>query len=118
MDQKEEPEVIEVEAERIDDSQERAGDGSNAGQAWKRPIMGLVIDLADFLTPVGMPPPLKLLIGAGLGWWIGGELGLEKKRRLTLAALGAAYCTIRGTERLPMGTLVGMFTGVSRGTRS
>lgn len=109
MDGADDPEVIEVEVERLEDPEA----GPAPGDArWMRPLLGFLLDTADFITPAALPAPLKLFLGAGIGWWIGGQMKLAPKRRALLAAAGAAYCTIRGTGRLPIGTLVGTLSSL------
>jgi len=60
---------------------------------------GLIIDAVDFVTfgPVGLA--LGFPIGAAAGYWLA--------RSLICAVIAGVYCTIPGTELLPLGTLVG-----------
>ena len=109
MESANDPEVIEVEAEPLDDSD--AGE-SGGDTRWMRPLMGLLLDAADFVTPAALPAPIRLVVGAGLGWWVGGQMKLDPKQRTLLAAAGAAYCTIKGTGRLPIGTLIGTLSSL------
>ncbi len=104
------PKVIEVEAEH----EPRPGDGDPGNKARgtflrgaSGPVLaGLLIDLADLVTPMGLGR-LGYPIGAAVGWWVGGQMGLSSQRRLWLVALGALYCGLPGTSRLPLGTIVG-----------
>ena len=72
-------------------------------------VAGLVIDLVDLATfgPIGLF--LGLPIGAFAGYWMGRALGLERKPSLLCALAAGIYCTIPGTEMLPLATLVGAF---------
>ena len=110
------PKIIEVEAERSSPDEgprpnlHTSENGTFRGSAGPI-IAGLVVDLADFITPLGLGK-LGFPIGAGVGWWLGGQLGLKGSRRLWLTVLGAVYCGVPGTRLLPLGTLVGLITGV------
>lgn len=70
-------------------------------------IAGMLLDLVDLATfgPVGLYG--GFLVGAALGWWLGGQYGLTGRGRL-LAAVGAAvYSATPATEWLPLGTIAG-----------
>lgn len=68
---------------------------------------GLIIDAIDFVTfgPVGLA--LGIPIGAAAGYWLARSLRLETNSSLLCALIAGIYCTIPGTELLPLGTLVG-----------
>ncbi len=68
---------------------------------------GLIIDAVDFVTfgPVGLA--LGFPIGAAAGYWLARSLRLETNPSLLCALCAGVYCTIPGTELLPLGTLVG-----------
>lgn len=68
---------------------------------------GLIIDAADFVTfgPIGLA--LGFPTGAAAGYWLARSLRLETNASLICALLAGVYCTIPGTELLPLGTLVG-----------
>lgn len=68
---------------------------------------GLIIDAVDFVTfgPVGLA--LGFPIGAAAGYWLARSLRLETNPSLLCAIIAGVYCTIPGTELLPLGTLVG-----------
>lgn len=70
-------------------------------------IAGLIIDAADIVTfgPVGLA--LGFPIGAAAGYWLARSLRLETNASLICALIAGLYCTIPGTELLPLGTLVG-----------
>jgi hypothetical protein len=70
-------------------------------------IAGLIIDLVDLATfgPIGLV--LGLPIGGAAGYWMGRTLGLNQKASLLCALAAGVYCTIPGTEMLPIATLVG-----------
>ncbi len=72
------------------------------------PVMaGLIIDGIDLITlgPIGVV--VGLPVGAMAGYWLGRSMRLEKKTSVLCAVVAAIYCTIPGTEILPLGTLVG-----------
>jgi hypothetical protein len=116
MSERVDPNVIEVEVERpepdedpLSSSRTLAG-GAFGGSAG--PILaGLVVDLADLITPFGLGK-LGIPIGACVGWWVGGQLGLRGSRRAWLTFLGAVYCLVPGTRFLPLGAIVGLISGV------
>ena len=68
---------------------------------------GMILDSVDLVTfgPVGLL--LGLPVGAAAGYWLGRSMRLDHKSSLICAAAAAVYCTIPGTELLPLGTLVG-----------
>ena len=76
-------------------------------------VAGLVIDLVDLATfgPIGLV--LGLPIGGAAGYWMGRSLGLPPKTSLLCALAAGIYCTIPGTEFLPIATLVGAFARYS-----
>ena len=112
-----EPEVIHVEAEPMGEEEARSDgrEGAQGSGFFTGPLGpmlgGLLIDLADLATPLGMGK-LGLLVGGLVGWWIGSALKLSPGKRLALAALGAVYCSLPGTRKLPLGTLAGAFVRV------
>jgi len=70
-------------------------------------VAGLIIDAVDLVTfgPVGLA--LGVPIGAAAGYWLARSLRLETNASLICAVMAGVYCTIPGTELLPLGTLVG-----------
>jgi hypothetical protein len=68
---------------------------------------GLIIDALDFVTfgPFGLA--LGFPVGAAAGYWLARSLRLETNPSLLCALIAGIYCTIPGTELLPVGTLVG-----------
>lgn len=68
---------------------------------------GVIIDAVDFVTfgPIGLV--LGFPIGATAGYWLGRSMHLEKQTSFICAVIAGIYCTIPGTELLPLGTLVG-----------
>lgn len=68
---------------------------------------GMILDGVDLVTfgPVGLL--LGLPIGAAAGYWLGRSMELDHKSSLICATAAGIYCTIPGTELLPLGTLVG-----------
>ena len=86
----------------------------NSSRKWTRynyafgPVgAGLIIDAVDFVTfgPVGLA--LGFPIGAAAGYWLARSLRLETNPSLLCALIAGIYCTIPGTELLPLGTLIG-----------
>ena len=72
-------------------------------------VAGMIIDLVDLATfgPIGLV--LGLPIGAFAGYWMGRAIGLAWKPSLLCALAAGIYCTIPGTEMIPLATLVGAF---------
>ena len=72
-------------------------------------VAGLILDLVDFATfgPLGFF--LGIPVGLAAGYWLGTCLGLERKHSVWIAMAAAIYCTMPGTEFIPLGTLVGAF---------
>ena len=70
-------------------------------------IAGLLIDFVDLATfgPIGVY--LGIPIGAFAGYWMGRALGLAPSPSLLCALAAAIYCTLPGTELLPLATVVG-----------
>lgn len=70
-------------------------------------VAGLIIDAVDFVTfgPIGLV--LGFPIGAAAGYWLARSLRLESTASMFCALIAGVYCTIPGTELLPLGTLVG-----------
>lgn len=70
-------------------------------------VAGLIIDLVDLATfgPIGLV--LGLPIGGAAGYWMGRTLGLNNQASLLCALAAGIYCTLPGTEMLPLATLVG-----------
>lgn len=72
------------------------------------PIMaGLIIDLVDFATfgPIGLV--LGLPVGGIVGYWMGRALGFGRRGSMWCAVAAGVYCTIPGTEFIPLATIVG-----------
>ena len=100
------PEVIEVEAERLPPRDEPAPRAEDSGRL--NPVMaGMILDAVDFLTPMALPAPISITVGAVAGFLVGGAMRLPLEKRLLLAAVAAAYCSLKGTRIMPLGTLVG-----------
>lgn len=68
---------------------------------------GMIIDLVDFATfgPVGLL--LGLPIGGLAGYWMGRALGFDKRASRWCALAASVYCTIPGTEIIPLATIIG-----------
>jgi hypothetical protein len=67
----------------------------------------MILDLADVATfgPVGVYG--GFVVGAAVGWWLGGLEGLGRKGRAVLAVLSGIYLCIPMTEPLPIATTIG-----------
>jgi len=78
-----------------------------ANRAFGPVVAGIIIDAVDFLTPGPIGFVLGPPLGAGAGYWLGRSLGLSRRGSLVAALAGAIYCTVPGTEFLPLGTIVG-----------
>lgn len=79
---------------------------------------GMIIDLADLLTPGPVGLFGGILIGMPVGWYVASMYGFETPSRLLIATLTGIYCTIPGTELIPLATLVsacGRFFAEDRG---
>lgn len=104
---------MQVERLPLEESDEPPGEGARRGRgdpfrgSFGPLLAGILIDLADFLTPLGLGAKLGVPVGALVGYLLGVRLGLTLRQRLILAAVGAAYCSLHGTRLLPLGTLVG-----------
>lgn len=72
-------------------------------------VAGLILDLVDLATfgPLGFF--LGIPVGLAAGYWLGTCLGLGRKHCVWIAMVAAIYCTMPGTEFIPLGTLVGAF---------
>lgn len=104
-----EPEVIEVEAERLPPRDEPQTGGPQSGRL--NPVLGgMILDAVDFLTPMALPAPISLGVGAVAGYLVGSAMRLSFEKRLLLAAVAAAYCSLKGTRIMPLGTLVGVLS--------
>jgi hypothetical protein len=93
-----------------EDAAEEHGHWSRrASRAFGPVVAGMILDVVDLATfgPIGLF--LGLPLGGLAGYWLGSALGLSRKARLGCALAGGVYCTIPGTEFIPLGTLVGAF---------
>jgi hypothetical protein len=72
-------------------------------------VAGLIIDLVDFATfgPIGFL--LGLPVGGLAGYWMGRCLGLSRRASFYCALASGVYCTIPGTEVIPLATMVGAY---------
>jgi len=71
---------------------------------------GLIIDAVDFATfgPIGLV--LGLPAGGLAGYWMGRSLGLDRRASAWCALAAGVYCTIPGTEFIPLATIIGAFS--------
>jgi hypothetical protein len=85
------------------------GKADRLNRALSPVVAGMIIDSIDLVTfgPVGLV--LGVPLGGLAGYWLGNSLGLEKDKRLLCAMAAGVYCTIPGTELLPLATLVGAY---------
>ena len=72
-------------------------------------VAGLILDLVDLATfgPIGFF--IGIPVGLAAGYWLGTCLALERRHCLWVAMASALYCTMPGTEFIPLGTLVGAY---------
>lgn len=70
-------------------------------------VAGMIIDLMDVATFGPMGQVLGLPIGAFAGYWMGTALGLSRRAAVLCAVAAGIYCTIPGTEFIPLATIVG-----------
>ena len=70
-------------------------------------VAGMIIDLVDLATFGPMGQVLGLPIGAFAGYWMGTSLGLSRRAAALCAVAAGIYCTIPGTEFIPLATIVG-----------
>jgi hypothetical protein len=72
------------------------------------PVLGgMILDLADLATPLGVGMKAGFLVGPIVGFWVASIYGFALPWRITLAALAGIYCAIPGTELIPVATLLG-----------
>ena len=78
-------------------------------------IAGLILDVVDLATfgPLGFF--LGIPIGLAAGYWLGTCLALERRHCVWVAMAAAIYCTMPGTEFIPLGTLVGAYARFREG---
>ena len=108
--------VVEVEVERLPADYDPKRDGeaspSDSPTAAKLRelnellgplVAGVLIDLLDAATP---SPPMGLLLGWPLGYYIVRQLKCTPGTALKLGALVGVYCATPGTLFLPVATLV------------
>jgi len=72
-------------------------------------VAGLIIDVVDFATfgPIGYL--LGLPVGGFAGYWMGRCLGFSRRTSFYCAIAAGIYCTIPGTELIPLATLLGAY---------
>ena len=107
----EEPEVIEVEVERLE-SEEGAEEGAEEGKSSVEKaigpvVAGMIIDVLDLATLGGTGFYLGFLLGAPAGWYLARHLGLDRRRALLTAIGCGIYCTIPFTFPIPVATMIG-----------
>jgi hypothetical protein len=78
-----------------------------AERAFGPVVAGMIIDVIDFATfgPLGLM--FGLVFGGGVAWYICSLYGLTFKQKLAWSLAAGIYCTIPGTEFIPVGTMVG-----------
>ncbi|MCE9614388.1 MAG: hypothetical protein K8T26_08935 [Lentisphaerae bacterium] len=67
---------------------------------------GVLIDLADFVTygPIGLM--FGMLVGGTLAYVLSGFFGQPVWKRFLWALAAGLYCTIPGTEMIPLATIL------------
>ena len=98
-----------VEDDAIPDEQAGASVGHRLNRAFGPILAGVIIDFVDFATygPIGYI--LGLPVGGVAGYWMGRCLGLSRLNSFYCALAAGVYCTIPGTELIPLATLVGAY---------
>ena len=108
----EEPEVIEVEVERLE-SEEGAEEGKSSVEKAIGPVVaGMIIDVLDLATFGSTGFSLGFLLGAPAGWYLARHLGLDRRRALLTAIGCGIYCTIPFTFPIPVATKSGAWARV------
>jgi len=97
-------------AAAADESREAVSDADlprRFNRAFGPVLAGIIIDIVDLATfgPLGLF--LGLPIGGAAGYWMGTALGLERRAAFWCALAAGIYCTIPGTEFIPLGTILG-----------
>lgn len=72
-------------------------------------IAGMIIDGVDFVTFGPMGLICGLPVGGLAGYWLGRCLGFDRELSVYCGIVAGIYCTIPGTELLPLGTLIGAY---------
>jgi len=74
-------------------------------------LAGMLLDLLDLATfgPIGIYA--GFIVGAIVGWWIGGLYRFPKSLKIATSILAGIYMTVPMTEFIPIATLIG---GVAR----
>lgn len=103
-----------VETEPVEDEanpaeQPVAPVGRRLNRAFGPIVAGMIIDLVDFATfgPIGFL--LGLPVGGFAGYWMGRCLGLSRRTSFYCALAAGVYCTVPGTELIPLATMVGAY---------
>ena len=67
---------------------------------------GLIIDFVDLATfgPIGIF--LGLILGGGIGWWVGSIYRFSPENRTLWAVVCGIYCTIPFTAIFPVMTII------------
>jgi hypothetical protein len=80
-----------------------------ANRAFGPVVAGIIIDGVDFVTfgPIGLICGLP--IGGLAGYWLGRCLGFDRELSIYCGLAAGIYCTIPGTEFLPLGTMIGAY---------
>ncbi len=113
--QQEQPDVIEVEVERLpaegagaDPEPQPAGGARRMGRVLSPVLAGFLIDGLDAITR-GPLASLGLLGGLVLGYFLGRSSGLSMKQSRILGLAVGIYCLLPMTGFLPIGILTGIF---------
>jgi hypothetical protein len=90
--------------------------GRRLNRAFGPLAAGIILDALDLSTfgPFGLA--VGLPIGCFAGYWMGQALGLRRSTSLWCAAAAGLYCTMPGTEFIPLATIVGACARFSKGS--
>jgi len=112
----EEPEVLEPEVLPPDPGrqQKKTGDQPSwINERIKAIGIGLVLDALDLVT-LGPSGLIGFLIGFLTTFYLFGLMKIDLQRRILYSVGAGIYCLIPGTERIPLGTILGTLFGLKR----
>jgi hypothetical protein len=75
--------------------------------------IGLALDALDLIT-LGPSGLIGFLIGFIVTFYLLGLMKIDLQRRILYSVGAGIYCLIPGTERIPLGTILGTLFGLKR----